>query len=81
MKVTFVKRPFFVFNSIIFYQFLTLCLACTLQFIDINNNTNQGSFSGINAAGAIVAFIFAIVYPLLHLYYLSHKEDDLGYSL
>lgn len=78
MRITFVKRPFFVFNSIIFYQYLTLVLACTLQFLGFMNQTNQGSFGGINAAGAVVAFVIATIYPLFHLYYLRSKQNSLG---
>lgn len=74
MRVTFVKRPFFVFNSIVFYQYLSLVLACTLQFTAINNHTNQGSFGGINAGGAVIAFIIATAYPLIHFYYLRRKR-------
>jgi hypothetical protein len=77
MRVTFVKRPFFVFNSIVFYQYLSLVLACTLQFTAIRNQTNQGAFAGLNAAGAVVAFILATLYPLLHLYYLQRRRGQL----
>jgi hypothetical protein len=81
LKVTFHRRPYFYFNSIIFYQYLTLVLACTLQFTDLNNATDQGAFGGISAAGAIIAFIFATVYPLFHFFWLRHKKASLGKSL
>jgi len=70
LNVTFNKRPFFVFNSIVFYQYLTLVLACTLQFLSLYNQTNQGSYGDLNAAAAIVAFLLATVYPLIHFFYL-----------
>jgi hypothetical protein len=76
MRVTFVKRPFFVFNSIVFYQYLSLVLACTLQFTAIKNQTNQGAFGGMNAAGAVIAFIIATIYPLIHFYYLQKKRPE-----
>ena len=78
MRVTFLKRPFFYFNSIIFYQYLTLVLACTLQFLDLTNRTNQGAYGGVNAAAAVIAFILATAYPCVHLYYLIRKARDFG---
>lgn len=77
MRVTFVKRPFFVFNSIVFYQYLSLVLACTLQFTAISNETNQGAFGGVNAAAAVIAFIVATLYPLVHFYYLNRRRNQL----
>lgn len=78
LYITYGKSPFFAINSIIFYQYLTLVLACTLQFIDLLNNTNQGSFTGASATGSIVAFIIATIYPLAHFGYLQYKQTDLG---
>ncbi len=77
MRVTFVRRPYFIFNSIIFYQYLTLVLACGLQFTALSNKTNQGAFSGINAAAAVVAFILATIYPLFHFWYLQRRRTQL----
>lgn len=77
LRVTFVKRPFFVFNSIIFYQYLTLVLACTLQFTGVMNETNQGSYGGVNAAAAVITFIIATIYPLVHFYYLQKRRADM----
>ena len=76
MRITFVKRPFFVFNSIVFYQYLTLVLACTLQFTGFMNETNQGSYGGMNSAGAIVAFIIATLYPIFQFYYLRYQWTE-----
>jgi len=73
MRVTFVKRPFFVFNSIVFYQYLTLVLACTLQFTGFLNTTNQGAYGGLNSAAAVVAFVIATIYPMLQFYYLRKQ--------
>jgi hypothetical protein len=80
MKITFYRKVYFVFNSIIFYQYLTVCLACTLQFIDLSNNTHQQPFTGINAAAAVIAFVLATLYPLSHFFYMSYKEKDM-YSI
>lgn len=74
IKVTFHRRPYFYFNSVIFYQYLTLMLACFLQFTSLMNKTDQGAFGGISAAAAIVAFIFGTVYPIFHLFFLRHKQ-------
>lgn len=73
MKITFYRRPFFVFNSVIFYQYITVCIACTLQFIDLSSNTNVNPFRGINAAATVICFVLATVYPLVHFFYLSYK--------
>lgn len=73
LNVTFFKRPFFVFNSIIFYQYLTLVLACSLQFLSLYNQTNQGTYEGLNAAAAVMAFILATLYPIIHFLYLRAK--------
>ncbi len=75
LRITFVKRPFFVLNSIIFYQYLSLVLACTLQFTGFMNKTNVGAFGGINAAGAVIAFILATIYPLFQFYFLQRKRS------
>lgn len=80
MKVTFYRRPYFVFNSVVFYQYVTVCIACTLQFIDLSSSINSDPFTGINAAAAIIAFILATAYPLIHFFYLSYKEKDM-YSI
>lgn len=80
MKVTFYRRPFFVFNSVIFYQYITVCIACTLQFIDLFTRTVQETFRGINAAAAIICFVLATAYPLVSFFYLSYKEKDM-YSI
>lgn len=74
LKVTFHRRPYFYLNSIFFYQYLTLILACMLQFTSLTNKTDQGSFSGISAAAAIVAFIIGTLYPILHFLWLRHKQ-------
>jgi hypothetical protein len=73
LKVTFHKRPFFVFNSLVFYQYLTLVLACCLQFLSLTNATNQGAFGSLNAAAAVVAFMLATAYPIVHFLYLRRK--------
>lgn len=78
LRVTFVKRPYFVFNSVVFYQYGTLLIAATLQFTGFTNKTAQGSFGGLNSAGAIVAFILATVYPLVQFYYLRRKRARMG---
>ena len=77
MRITFVKRPFFIFNSIVFYQYLSLVLACGLQFTAIDNQTNQGAYSGVNAAAAVIAFIIATLYPLVSFYYLNRRRNQL----
>ena len=77
MRITFVKRPFFIFNSIVFYQYLSLVLACGLQFTAIHNQTNQGAYSGVNAAAAVIAFIIATLYPLVSFYYLNRRRNQL----
>ena len=40
MKVTFYYRPAFYINSIFYYQYFTVVLACCLQFIDLNPVNN-----------------------------------------
>jgi hypothetical protein len=80
-KVTFHRRPYFYVNSIIFYQYLTLVLACMLQFTNISNQTQQGAFSGITGAAAVAAFILATAYPLIHFLWLRHKQNALGRGL
>jgi hypothetical protein len=77
LRITFVKRPYFIFYSIVYYQYLTLIMACTLQFTGFTNQTNQGVFGGLNSAGAIVAFIFATIFPLAHFYYLQKKRKEM----
>lgn len=77
LRITFVKRPFFVFSSIVFYQYLSLVLACTLQFTGFMNKTNKGVFGGLNAAGAVVAFIIATVYPLVQFLYLQKRRQSM----
>jgi len=76
-KVTFHRRPYFYFNSLVFYQFLTLVLACTLQFTDSDTSTEQGAFGGVSMAAAVIAFVFATLYPLFHLFWMRHKREDL----
>jgi len=49
-----------------------------LQFLDIDNKTNQGAYGGLNAAGAIVAFIIATAYPIIHFIHLRRKALGLG---
>lgn len=80
LKVTFNRRPYFVFNSVIFYQYITICIACTLQFIDLASNTNEDPFRGVNATAAIICFVLATAYPLIHFFYMSYKEKDM-YSM
>jgi hypothetical protein len=77
MKISFVKRPFFYFNSIIFYQYFTVVLACTLQFLDLTSSTNVQPFITLNAIAAIVAFVFATVYPTVHFIYLKYKQGTM----
>lgn len=80
-KITFHRRPYFYFNSIVFYQYLTLVLASMLQFTSISNQTNQGAFNGVSAAAAVIAFIFATIYPLAHFLWLRRKQEYLGRGL
>jgi hypothetical protein len=80
LKLTFYRRPYFVLNSVLFYQYLTTVLACTLQFIDLTSRTNEDPFRGINAAATIITFVLATAYPIVHFFYLSYKEKDL-YSI
>lgn len=40
MRTVFTHRPLFYFNSIIFYQYFTVVLACCLQFLDLKTRTN-----------------------------------------
>jgi len=81
LKVTFHRRPFFYFNSIVFYQYLTLILACCLQFTDISNATDQGAFNVISATAAVIAFILGTGYPIFHFFWLRHKKHSLTANL
>lgn len=78
LKVTYHRRPFFYFNSVVFYQYLSLMLACFLQFTSIYNKTDQGSFSGVTAAAAIIAFVLGTIYPIFHFLWLRHKQNTIG---
>lgn len=49
-----------------------------LQFTSLTNKTDQGSFTGISAAAAVVAFIIGTLYPIAHFMWLRHKQDSLG---
>lgn len=40
LRYTFSHRPLYYFNSIIFYQYFTVVLACCLQFLDLKTHTN-----------------------------------------
>lgn len=40
MRNTFVYRTLWFFNSIIFYQYFTVVLACFMQFLDLKTRTN-----------------------------------------
>ena len=78
MKITFYERPLFYFNSVIFYQYFTVMLACCFQFIDLfTNTTGYKAFAGVNAAACIIAFVLATLYPLLFHLYLLWKRRDL----
>ena len=77
LKVTFHRRVYFYFNSVVFYQYLTLILACCLQFTDLTNSTEQGTFTSISAAAAILAFILGTLYPLFHFFWLRHRKASL----
>ena len=77
LKVTFHRRVYFYFNSIVFYQYLTLVLACCLQFTDLTSSTNQGAFSTLSAIAAILAFVLATLYPLFHFFYLRYKKSSM----
>lgn len=73
-RYTFAHRPIFYFNSIIFYQYFTVVIACCLQFLDLKTHTNEPRFAGVNAAACIIAFIFATLYPLIFHYFLNRQR-------
>ena len=74
-RITFVLRPFFYWNSVVFYQYFTLVLACCFQFMDLASRGNVAEgFIGVNAAAAIIAFIFATAYPIIHFFVLRKKK-------
>lgn len=75
MRVTFLHRPLFYFNSIIFYQYFTVVLSCFLQFLDLKTRTNEPTFAGVNAAACIIAFIFATLYPIIFHLLLNRKRN------
>lgn len=76
MRTVFTHRPLFYFNSIIFYQYFTVVLACCLQFLDLKTRTNEPGFAGVNAAACIIAFIFATLYPILFHLLLHRKRNN-----
>lgn len=73
MRNTFVHRPLFYFNSVIFYQYFTVVIACFLQFLDLRTRTNESTFAGVNAAACIIAFILATLYPIV-FHIVLHKK-------
>jgi hypothetical protein len=44
LKIIFVKRKYFFFHSFLFYQYFTVCLACTLQFLDLTSRADISAF-------------------------------------
>ena len=74
-KITYSETPYFYFNSIIFYQYFTVVLACCFQFMDLRprNNTNS-AFPDVNAAAAVIAFILATIYPWFHFFYMRSRK-------
>lgn len=49
-----------------------------LQFTSLTNKTDQGSFTGISATAAIIAFILGTIYPIVHFLWIRHKQEYLG---
>ena len=80
LKVTFHRRPFFYFNSVVFYQYLTLMLACFLQFTSLQNKTAQGSFGSVSATAAVVVFALGTAYPIFHFLWLRYKQQNIGHN-
>ena len=77
-KITFSETPYFYWNSVVYYQYFTVVLACCLQFMDLRprNHTNS-SFPDVNAAAAVIAFILATIYPWIHFFYMRSRKAEL----
>ena len=77
-KVSFALTKFFYWNSLIFYQYFTVVLACFLQFLDLNgSHKSTEAFSTVSAISAFVAFLFVTIYPIINFVYLRGKKTDL----
>ena len=75
LKITFCLTKYFYWNSVIFYQYFTVVVACCLQFLDLRSRLfSTSAFAGINAAASIIAFILATGYPIFHFIYLRKKK-------
>jgi hypothetical protein len=80
LKITFINRPVFYFNSIIFYQYFTVILACCFQFLDLKTRTNEKIFGSVNAAACLIAFILLTLYPIvLHIF--LHQQRKISLDL
>ena len=77
-KISFGLTTYFYWNSIIFYQYFTVVIACFLQFLDLNaSHSSTSAFSTISSISAFIAFLFVTVYPIVNFMFMRSRKTSL----
>ncbi len=71
-------RPYWMFDSLFYFQFVTTSYAILAQFLDTSVNFKPSS--QLNIAAASLALIFCIVWPVAQLIYLQVRRFDQNFE-
>lgn len=71
------SRPYWLFDSIFYFQYVTAMVAVFAQFID---RAHFPPASSVNLAAAIFAFLFGVGWPIYQVVFLRIREFDPNFS-
>lgn len=71
------NRPYWLFDSLVYFQYVTLMYACFAQFMD---KASHPPATSLNLAAAILAFLFGVIWPIAQMFYLKVREVDPNFA-
>ena len=71
------NRPYWLFDSLVYFQYVTTIYAVMAQFID---KAHLPPASNLNLAAAVITFIFGVAWPIFQAVYLKIREFDSNFS-
>jgi hypothetical protein len=72
------SRTYWLFDSLIYFQYVTVTFAIFAQLLD--TSINYSPSSELNLAACIIALIFSVCWPIVQIFYMRIREFDPNFS-
>lgn len=71
-------RSYWLFDSLIYFQYITVIFAIFAQFLDAS--LNYKPCSELNLAASIIALLFSVCWPIAQIFYMRIRDFDPNFT-